>query len=502
MEPGRSRTPFLPLLASFLIAAVCLPSAARAFCFAEGLQPVEDQTVVVEQLLLFVDGPEPSAILRCGFENAPGLRAVHIGLERSDLQPAAIPWDSSFDRLWSETAPRAVTWIPPSTLGTPQPVEPTEAPQAVVDQQWEQAIQRDSTFQLQFLPSPAETALGLTSPAALITLTLQEVPLASDPFFWLAPVQIPLVISEEGHPFVSFVDLPISIPEGSSVSPLEGDAPFWMAVDAAPTQTRTELTALVVSAQRYLGFGGMDPFDALQRGSFVAPEDALPVQPDRLTLLIPDVRLRVNRAGFERFDTFYRARLEEAIAGLEGNLAVLEYIGPLGISTRTGREIDSIAPLLAGPDRMVRVRLSGRFEQGLSLSPLAPAWFEATWFRLPGTGQQAQATTSPQDLSLSDDSLVFSFGAEPPAELSPGMVLQVITANSSQVGRCDPQLDRPTGNEVGLMVEPGGSAIGAFVRSDHLQTAACLVELFRAMPYLIATGPPVFIRFPIEFPGR
>ena len=87
------------------------------------------------------------------------------------------------------------------------------------------------------------------------------------------------------------------------------------------------------------------------------------------------------------------------------------------------------------------------------------------------------------------DALVFSFGAEPPAELTPGMVMQVINVNSHRLGECDPGLDSPTHVDLWLFVEPSGSTLAVFPLVDDRQTGQCLVDLFTDMPFTIATGP-------------
>jgi hypothetical protein len=187
-------------------------------------------------------------------------------------------------------------------------------------------------------------------------------------------------------------------------------------------------------------------------------------------------------------------------------VAVLQFAGPIGAEAP---RIVRPEPVSLSPrsDTIVRQLLLGATGAPVALSELRPTWYEAIWVTTPLASDEP--TVDPTELSLDDDSLLFDFGAELPAELTPSLVGPTLDAQGPDLWNCVSSATRPLTADIQLVIEPGGTSLAVFVdmiepsgavdRATLRAMSNCLIDQLASTRFPLATGPPISLRFPLEY---
>ena len=87
---------------------------------------------------------------------------------------------------------------------------------------------------------------------------------------------------------------------------------------------------------------------------------------------------------------------------------------------------------------------------------------------------------------------------EPPGASAPQQAPTAPAAENEQ-RQVDPGASTPLYADIQIAVEPGGTTLAAFVAIEDAAVGQCLVDAFVDMLFPLATGPPIAIRFPVQF---
>jgi hypothetical protein len=438
---------------SRLAGASCLPVGAAAAGSGHTLT----------QIVVAADAAQPFAIVRCG---VTGARAPSYLIPTLEATPQAqvVNLDASWDALWEATAPRAVVRHNPSAMAGQRLEHDLNPPVAG------EIVAPDGPTvhaALATAPSPGGAAQGA------IRLDLDPGDLAGNGPIWLPSVRLPLPTLEDGS--LALPVVPIS-PSG-----------------AAPD----EVDVLILSHDHYVALHGFDAWEVVDRAPDGVSSSAAAVAPDPV-LVVPNPAYAFDPA-IRPFDAFYAQRITDAVGTFAGPTAILQYAGTLGDTERVIAR-PPVLGVYAAANRAVRVRLDHPGGTVLRLAEVPPLYYRALWVSLP---DNPDATIRrPDDLDLTGDSMLFSFGAELPAELSPSLISEELQQHLDVLSGCDPGRPDPLPVDIQLVVEPGGTVLAVFVAVDDAGVGQCLIDGLSDLLFPLATGRPVAVRFPITYGQR